>query len=150
MYLKEIKKILWNINYIRMRRKLSMRIGCNIWMICLEFFYDPSRILQLSEFVGTLRSSVVVVFNNFLLIDATDRSKISSDQKRLFFAVSLIPLPFFSNTPFKIWRLYRYNFFINWHLNYSVWKPDLLGMEQVESVENMCSMSVPYALQVEL
>ena len=30
-----------------------------------------------------------VVFSNFLLIDATDRSMISSDQKRLFFAVSL-------------------------------------------------------------
>ena len=41
--------------------------------------------LQLSEFVWTLRSLVWVVFNNFLLIDATDRSKIGSDQKRLFF-----------------------------------------------------------------
>ena len=37
--------------------------------------------LQLSEFVWTLRSSVQVIFNNFLLINATDRSKISSDQK---------------------------------------------------------------------
>ena len=42
--------------------------------------------LQLFEFVWALRSSVWIVFNNFLLIDATDRSKISSDQKRLFFA----------------------------------------------------------------
>ena len=39
--------------------------------------------LQLSEFVWTLRSSVQVIFNNFLLINATDRSKISSDQKIL-------------------------------------------------------------------
>ena len=39
---------------------------------------------------------------NFLLIDATDRSKISKDQKRLFFAVSLCPLSFFANTPFKL------------------------------------------------
>ena len=39
--------------------------------------------------------------NNFLLIDKTDRSKISSVQKRLFFAVSLDPIPFFANTPFK-------------------------------------------------
>ena len=46
-------------------------------------------ILQLSEYC------------NFLLIDPTDRSKISSDQKRLFFAVSLYPLSFFANTPFK-------------------------------------------------
>ena len=29
--------------------------------------------LPLSEFVRTLRSSVLVVFNNFLLIDAIDR-----------------------------------------------------------------------------
>ena len=81
-----------------------MIIGCNIRMICLKlngFFYDPSWMSQLSEFVSILRSSVWVVFNNFLLIDSTDRSKISSDQKRLFCAVSLYPLSFFANTPFK-------------------------------------------------
>ena len=38
--------------------------------------------LHLSEFVWTLRSSVLVVFNNLLLIDVTDRSKNSSDQER--------------------------------------------------------------------
>ena len=64
----------YKISTIRMHRKI---------------IYDPSLILQLSEFVWTLRSSLFVVFNNFLLIDTTDRSKISSDQKRLFFAVSL-------------------------------------------------------------
>jgi len=73
-----------------------------ISMICLIlnwFFYDPSRVLQLFQFVGTLSSLVYVVFNNFLFIDATDRSKISSDQNRLFIAVSLYPLSFFVNTP---------------------------------------------------
>ena len=34
--------------------------------------------------------SVKVVLNNFLFIDATDKSKISSDQKQLFFAVCLL------------------------------------------------------------
>ena len=63
-----------------------------------------SQILQLSEFVWMIRSSVWVVFNNFLLIDATDRSKISSVQKRLFFAVSLYPLSFFADTPFKLFK----------------------------------------------
>ena len=58
-------------------------------------------LLGLSEFVRTLRSSVLVVFNNFLLIDATDRSKISSDQKRFFIALSLYPLSVFANTSFK-------------------------------------------------
>jgi len=75
--------------------------------------------LHLSEFEWTLSSSVLVVFNNFLLIDATDRSKISnqkrffialdatdrskiSDQKRFFFTeLSLYPLSFFANSPFK-------------------------------------------------
>ena len=36
---------------------------------------------NLFEFVWTLRSLVWVVFNHFLLIDVTDRSKISSNQK---------------------------------------------------------------------
>ena len=57
--------------------------------------------LQISEFVWALPSSVWIVFNNFLLIDATDRSKISSDQKRLFFALRLHPLSFFASTSFK-------------------------------------------------
>ena len=75
----------------------KLAIGCIIWMIYLElswFFYDPSWMLQLSEFVWTLRSSACVVFNNFLLIDATDRSKISSDQKQLLFAINLYTLSF--------------------------------------------------------
>jgi len=54
--------------------------------------------LQFSEYVSY---SLWDVFNNFLLIDATDRSKISSDQKRFFIALSLFPLSFFANTPFK-------------------------------------------------
>ena len=57
--------------------------------------------MHLSEFVWTLPSSVFVVFNNFLLIDATARSKISSDPKRFFIALSLYPLSFFAITPFK-------------------------------------------------
>ena len=44
--------------------------------------------LHLSEFVWTLRSSVWVVFI-----------------KRFFIALSLYPLSFFANTPFKIWTL---------------------------------------------
>ena len=76
----------------------------NISMICFIlnwFFYDPSWMLHLSEFLWTLRSSVLVVFNNFLLIDETDRIEISSDQKRFFIALSLYPLSFFANTPFN-------------------------------------------------
>ena len=81
-----------------------MTIVCNIWMICFKlnwFVYDPSWMLHLSEFVWTLRSSVLVVFNNFLLIDATDRSKISSDQKRFFIALSLYPFHFSRTLPLK-------------------------------------------------
>ena len=60
--------------------------------------------LHLSEFVCTLRSSVLVVFNNFLLTDATDRSNVSSDQKRLF-----KPIPPFI---FREYFLENYHFFL--------------------------------------
>ena len=65
--------------------------------------------LQLSEFVWALRSSVLIVFTNFLLIDATDKSKISSDRKRLFFALHLYPLSFFANTPFNMNKTIKQN-----------------------------------------
>ena len=61
--------------------------------------------LEFSEFVWALIHSVWDVFNNYLLIDATDWSKMSSDQNRFFIALSLYPLSFFANTPFK-----NYNF----------------------------------------
>ena len=48
--------------------------------------------LHFSEFVWTLRSSVLVVFKNFFLIDATARSKISNDQKALFYRIMPVPL----------------------------------------------------------
>ena len=57
--------------------------------------------LQLSEFVWTLRSSVWLVFNNFLLIDATDRSKISSDPLELIFRRKSIPPFIFHEYSFK-------------------------------------------------
>ena len=57
--------------------------------------------LQFSEFVWALSYSVWDVFNNFLLIEATDRSKISCDQKRFFIALSLYPFLFFANTPLE-------------------------------------------------
>ena len=58
--------------------------------------------LHLSEFVWTLRSSALVVINNLLLIGATDIIKISSNQKRFYIVLSLYPLSFFANTPFKV------------------------------------------------
>ena len=88
--------------------KKSIILGCtwNIWMICSElncFFYDPSPILQLSEFVWTLHSSVWVVLNNFLFIDAKDTCEISSsNHHQIFFYVSLYPHLFFANTPCKV------------------------------------------------
>ena len=71
--------------------------------------------LKLSEFSWFLRSSAWVDFNNFLLIDATDRSKISGDQiqKRTFFAIGL-------RTPFHFSRTLPLNF------NTSLYKPPVL------------------------
>ena len=45
-------------------------------MFFFVFLNDLGGILQLSEFLWTLRSSVLVVFNNFLHIDATDKSRL--------------------------------------------------------------------------
>ena len=52
--------------------------------------------LHLSEYVWTLRCVLrgEVVFNNFLLIDATDRSKICSDQKRFLSHEAYTPFQF--------------------------------------------------------
>ena len=68
--------------------------------------------LQFSEFVWALSYSLWDVLNSFLFIDATDRSKISGDQKRFFIALSLYPLSFFANTPFKSehWRVGKTGF----------------------------------------
>ena len=80
-----------------------MTIDCNIWMICLKlnwFFYYPS--CNFLNLYGRYVLQYESFLNNFLVIDATDRSKIRSDQKGLFFAVSLYPFSFFANTPFKL------------------------------------------------
>ena len=65
--------------------------------------------LQLSEFVWTLRSSVLVVFNSFLLIVTTDRSNLSSDEKRFFFAVNLYIFTFLGTLPLIIIILFIKN-----------------------------------------
>ena len=95
-----------------------MTIGCNI-MICLKlnwFFYGLSRMLQFSQFLWPLSYSVWDVFNNFLLIDATDRSKISRDHHSIFFDVSLY-------TPFHFSRTLQLSIFVvvkNWLFSFMV------------------------------
>ena len=64
--------------------------------------------LQFSEFVWPLSYSEWDVFNKFLLIDATYRSKISSDQKRFFIALSLYPLSFFAKNPFNFKLIFEF------------------------------------------
>ena len=93
--------------------KKALLIATNFTSICCVYkekidlfeikliLYGLSSMLQFSQFIWSLSYSVWDVFNNFLLIDATDRSKISCDQKRFFIALSLYPLSFFANTPFK-------------------------------------------------
>ena len=93
-------------------------------------YYDPSWKLQLSEFVWTLCSSVWVVFNKFLFIDATNRSKNSSDQKRLFFAIRLYPLSFFASTPFND------SAFLEWHVLWTfVWSGTDISLFFLHKVE---------------
>ena len=110
-----------------------MIIGCNIWMICLELnwlYYDPSGMLQLSEFVLRLHSLVWVVFDNFLLIDATDRIKTVLDGNLEYFnyelnsyesffcvfqAGSIFNVPYFfvPNSPNPTFSLMYWLFFLN-------------------------------------
>ena len=73
---------MFGIKLINLRSELNV---ATFWIFMDATFFGMSR------------------FKNFLLIDATDRSKISSDQKRLFFAVILYPLSFFAKTLFKLW-----------------------------------------------
>ena len=80
-------------------------VGCITWMSWYKFnliIYDLSGIMQFREFVEVQRSLACVVFNQFLLLNATDRSKISCDQYRIKFDVNLYPLQFFANNPFKM------------------------------------------------
>ena len=59
-------------------------------------------------FKGSARKQI---FNKFLLIDATDRSKISSDQTRLFY------------TPFHFSRtlpLSEFDYFVKYYLNMNI------------------------------
>ena len=56
--------------------------GQLIGILSEMYIQKRKSIMKLSKFVWTLRSSVLVVFKNFFHIDATDRSKISSDLHR--------------------------------------------------------------------
>jgi len=97
--------------------------------------------LQFSKFLWALSYAVWDVFNNFLLIDATDRSKISSDQKRFFIALNLYPLSFFANTPFKSYKeVNRFKVLIRNQIHFTfsyraiIWKLDELKGHKVEPV----------------
>ena len=60
-YLKKNQKYYEILTIYECVEKRSMTIVCNIWMICLELnwlFYDPSWMLQLSQFARNLRSAV--------------------------------------------------------------------------------------------
>jgi len=61
--------------------------------------------LQFSQFVWALSYSVWDVFNNFLLVDATDRSKISGDQKRFFSHKAYTPFHFSRTLPLTNWMM---------------------------------------------
>ena len=54
---------------------------------CPGMYENPapaSWLLQISEFVWMLRSSVWIVFNNFLLIDATDKVRLVAIESAYF------------------------------------------------------------------
>ena len=92
------KKILWNMNYIRMSRKIiddcCLQYLNDLFGIKLIFLRSELNVQTFWIYMDAKFFSMIRFFYNFLLIDATDRSRISSDQKRLFFAVRLHPYPF--------------------------------------------------------
>ena len=77
----------------------------------LQYFNDLFGIklnyLQSESKTATLwklyENWIWVMFNLFLLRDATDRSKISSNHHRIFLDVRLYPISLFANTPFNIY-----------------------------------------------
>ena len=90
--------------FIRMRRKIIddcclyyLNDLFGIKLICLRSELNVATfwLCMDSTFFG------MSCFKPFSPYRRRDRSKISSDQKRLFMAVSLYPLSFFANTPFK-------------------------------------------------
>ena len=87
----------------------SIIIGNNIWMVSFKsnlIIYDLNEILQLREFVWTLWTSVWVVFNHFLLLGATDRSKISSDHHQFDSTLVYTPFNFSQTLPLSLlWTL---------------------------------------------
>ena len=95
---------MWRIRHLMNSFDVFVIKGFTVWKCCFHYkkslkFLDsnfPSGILQFCVFVWKLRSWVYDVFlNHFLLIDATDRSRIRRDQNR-----------FFTNTPFSIsWEI---------------------------------------------
>ena len=103
-----------------------MTVGCNIWWICLKlngFFLRSESCVATFSICMDVTFFSISRFNSFLLTDATDRSKISGDQKRFFIALSLYPLSFFANTPFKVTVKKK------WKGGISI-NPSILGVDQ--------------------
>ena len=96
MYTKRIK-ILWNINYIGMRRKISMTFGCDIWMICLKLNRFFTITVEYCNFLNLYE----LKYKSFLTIflTTTDRSKNGSDQKHYFSPSSYTPFYFLRTLP---------------------------------------------------
>ena len=80
-------------------------------MICLFFVYNALKRQNTwspgFSALDDLHVSETPSGKNVAL-DAKDRSKTSSDQKRLLIAVSLYPLSFFVDTPFKRYKRISY------------------------------------------
>ena len=76
-----------------------------IWLFLLRFAQLSKNAADHSHFWKSVKT-VCDVFNEFLLIDAIDRSKISSDQKHFFIALSLYPLSISRTLPLSwVWDL---------------------------------------------
>ena len=106
-FIKTKSKTFWNINYIRIRRKIiddyRLLYLSDLLKIKLIFFKFKIRV-ECCTFLNLYGRYVLQYkpfFNNFLLIDAKDRINMSSNHHR----ISLYPLSFFANTLFKNFKI---------------------------------------------
>ena len=114
-----------------------MTTVCKIWMICFGIKLICLRSeLNVASF-WICMDTTFFVFNNFFLIDATD--KISSDQKRVFIALSLYPLSLFANTPFKV----RFHFGF-WGFNLGFYNVFSSKIEKKFSEKSYCSVLLAF------
>ena len=89
----------------RVHRHMVKRPRVKRHRVKRQTFEMRQRVKMEKKILCIISEVVWVVFNNLLLLDATDRSKISRNPHQMFFGGSLYPHSFFTNSPFNYFEL---------------------------------------------